>query len=243
MWQGQQRPFGGRQPGLLAGRSARLWLIGAGLLLAALLIIGQLNGLFSPANAPGGSSATPSDSSSYLAQGYAQLEQSNEAPATTSFWRLWLNMLIPLALVVAAFYAILRGIRFLNTRVAASASQNRVLETVDTLSLGQHGAIHLVRVGSRLVVVGAGGQQLSLLTEVGPEEAAEILAAHRSGLEDTESFPVAAGMLQSFQELVATRINQAPPEPAPSPRPDDEPPADAPAPSTATPAPRTDPQP
>lgn len=207
MWQWRQSPGGAQQGPRGGGRSARLWFAVAGLLIVGYLVV-QALGLLSPDGSANGTVGTPSDTTGYLAQGYAQLEQDAAATTSGSFWSLWVGMIIPLAIVLVAAYAILRGLRYLNTRVAAPISSGRVLESIDSLSLGAQGTVHLVRVGERVIVVGASGQQLSFLTELSPDDAAAVLAAHRAG---GGADPLATrGVLQSFQGILAGRLAQPP---------------------------------
>jgi len=207
MWQWRQSPGGAQQGARWGGRSARLWFAVAALLIVGYLVL-QALGFPGADGGASGTVGTPSDTTGYLAQGYAQLEQDATATSSGSFWSLWVGMIIPLAIVLLAAYAILRGLRYLNTRVAAPVSSGRLLESIDALSLGAQGTVHLVRVGERVIVVGASGQQLSFLTELSPDDAAAVLAVHRaSGGAD----PLATrGVLQSFQGMLAGRLAQQP---------------------------------
>ncbi|MDI3340344.1 MAG: flagellar biosynthetic protein FliO [Sphaerobacter sp.] len=207
MWQWPQSP-GGMRPGRRGrGGSARLWFLAAGVLILGYLGLRALD-LLSPGSQGGSAPGSPSDATGYLAQGYAQLEQASTPLSSGSLWTLWLSMIIPLAVVILAAYALLRGLRYLNARVGAPASAGRTLEALETLSLGPHGTVHLIRIGERVVVVGAGGQQLSFLTELSPEDAAAVLRAHQAASGDP--FGTRGGFLQSFQDLLAGRLAQAP---------------------------------
>lgn len=216
MWQWQRLSRGALQPAQAGrrrmGRNSRIWLlIGIGLI-GIYLAVQFLGGGFSLGGGAG-QTLPPGDTTGYLANGYAQLNQSGQQASSTSFWGLWANMLIPLAIVIVAVYAILRGLHYLNRRVAATSAQGRTLESLDTLTLGQQGVIHLVRVGERVVVVGAGAQQISLLTELDAEQAEAVLRRH--GTPDSELAgagppePLSArGVLDSFQELLASKMSR-----------------------------------
>lgn len=108
----------------------------------------------------------------FLARGYAELESQRTAGATveTSVWDLLGAMLVPTLIVLVAAYATIRVLRALNRRVAASSSRTQLLELVDTLSLAGSGVVHIVRLGERYLLVGAGSGGLSLLTELRPGE-------------------------------------------------------------------------
>lgn len=205
MWQRRTAPGG---PGIWAGlgRGGRLWLLAAGGLILVYILSQVLGGAFGSAPsqpaAPDGADAAATPG--FLASGYAALDQSAGLTTAPSFWDLWSGMILPLAIVIVGAYALLRGLKYVNMRMSAASSQSRALETLDSLSLGQHGTIHLVRVGDRVVVVGAGGQQVSLLTELAPEQAAALLDARRAELEGTVG--PTRGVLAPFRDLVAGRM-------------------------------------
>lgn len=193
-------------------RGTRFWVVLGGALILAYLALRLFSGTSTsgPATVPPAGADAPVATPAYLASGYAQLGQAATQTSSPSFWSLWAGMLLPLAIVIVSVYAILRGLKYVNSRIAVTSSSSRSLESIDSLSLGQHGAIHLVRVGSRLVVVGAGTHEISFLTEFESEQAEEILSAHRAHLAESPSS--ARGVLQSFRDLVSMRITRPLPD-------------------------------
>lgn len=137
----------------------------AGALLVGLLWAGRgggSNGVPTPSPEPG----------EFLAQGYAELAaERSSVTVGTSTWDLLGALLVPTLIVVVAAYATIRVLRSLNQRVAASVSHSELLELVDTLSLAGSGVVHIVRVGERYLLIGAGSGGLSLLGEL---QAAEV---------------------------------------------------------------------
>ncbi len=193
-------PSAPRRPGFAP--STKLWLALAALAVVALagsLALGGLGGQHPAVVA----SATPD--TGYLARGYADLDSAQAASSGTSMWGLWLGMLIPLAIVIGCIYLVLRGLKFVNARVGAARSESRFLESIDALPLGQQGAIHLVRVGTRLVVVGAGSGQITLLAELTEEQAAALIEEHRERQARLATPPAS---LQSFRDLVRARVTR-----------------------------------
>jgi len=136
----------------------------------------------------------------FLARGYAELaEQPTDVSPGASLWDLFAAMLVPTAIVVVAAYATIRVLRPLNRRVAASVSQSQLLELIETLSLAGSGVIHIVRVGERFLLVGAGQAGLSLLGELRPEEIA-LLREQRA------TSPLTQAVVPPFRELLQSRL-------------------------------------
>lgn len=137
----------------------------------------------------------------FLARGYAELESQRTAGATveTSVWDLLGAMLVPTLIVLVAAYATIRVLRALNRRVAASSSRTQLLELVDTLSLAGSGVVHIVRLGERYLLVGAGSGGLSLLTELRSEEV-ESLRTQRSGS------MLGQAIVPPFREVLQARV-------------------------------------
>jgi flagellar biogenesis protein FliO len=173
----------------------------------------------------GGSSAprddatqqTTGESSEFLSEGYDALDD-DASSSSSSMWGVWGGILIPLAIVIACIYGGLKGLKYVNGRVARVSSQARVLESLDVLALSQSNAIHLVRVGPRVLAVGASGQSLSVLTELEGEQAEEIVSACRA--KDQAQASTTSAVLEPFRDLVQKRIHRTAPPAA-------EPPADA----------------
>jgi flagellar biogenesis protein FliO len=209
MWQrfgampGQQQ-----QPASRSGISKyKLWIILGVIALVGIMTFQIINGLSSPSNVatnPSATAVTDSGSSDFLADGYDQLDGSDSSSSSLSFWGLWGGIVIPLLIVIACVYIVLRGLKYVNSRVASSASSTKHLESLDVLPLAQSGSIHLVRVGSRVLAVGASGQQMSLLAELETTQAEEIIAAHQE--QAAQSAANRQHMLEPFRDLLQKRI-------------------------------------
>ncbi|MCS7051828.1 MAG: flagellar biosynthetic protein FliO [Thermomicrobium sp.] len=193
----------------------RRWLVPVGAFAIALLV-GSIWAATRTAPSP---SPTPTPAAEgFLAQGYAELarEAPTAAPSSTSLWELLSAMLVPTLIVIVAAYATIRVLRTLNRRVAASVSRTTLLELVDTLPLAGSGVVHIVRLGERYLLLGAGSAGLSLLTELRPDEVA-LLRTHAS------DHHLAQALVPSFRELLGARLPRvwheldvtSPPPPSP----------------------------
>ncbi|MDW8059400.1 MAG: flagellar biosynthetic protein FliO [Thermomicrobium sp.] len=137
----------------------------------------------------------------FLARGYAELQSESTAPTAvgTSVWGLLGAMLVPTAIVLVMAYATIRVLRTLNRRVAGSLSRSELLEVLDTLPLAGSGVIHVVRLGERYLLIGAGSGGLSLLGELRPEEIQRLLAARPSGT-------LGHALVPTFRDLLQARL-------------------------------------
>nr|WP_286207302.1 flagellar biosynthetic protein FliO [Thermomicrobium sp. CFH 73360] len=176
----------------------RRWFLPVGVFaLAALVGLLWASTRTSPSPLP---TPTP-QSGEFLARGYAELA-SQPSPAMaegTSLWGLFSAMLVPTLIVIVAAYLTIRVLRSLNRRVAATVSQTKLLELVDTLSLAGSGVVHIVRVGERYLLVGAGSAGLILLGELRPEEVALLESQRRGG-------PLIHAVAPSFGQILRTRM-------------------------------------
>lgn len=202
-WQWRKIPGGWRGPGQ-NGRVPGRWVALAGLLVVALLAGQLLAGLRGADEQPVQPATAGNDSTTFLAEGYAQLEGSEyRFSSAPSAWEIMGSMVVPLIVVIAGAYAAIRGLRYLNRRMALSASTSDLLEVIDTLPLGGSGVLHVVRIGERAVVIGAGGAGLSLIAELDPEEARALLARR---VTQPDGAPGMTSVLPRFRDVLATRI-------------------------------------
>lgn len=98
-------------------------------------------------------------------------------------WQGLLRLIVGLVVIVPLVYFVTR----LYGRAALGVGSRRALVLIDTLPLGANRAVCLVKVGERLLIVGATAQQVSLLAELSdPEEVARLTArfeeGHRTGM-------------------------------------------------------------
>lgn len=111
--------------------------------------------------------------------------QTEELPGSSAFSTaaLGINVLFKLGIVVLLIYASLYILRrFQSGKLGSSPKQLSILETTH---LSPRQALHLVKVGEQVILLGATDQSLSLLAEVelgAPDEAAQPEKAHTSNL-------------------------------------------------------------
>lgn len=100
------------------------------------------------------------------------------ATGLSDAWQGVLRLVIGFAIIVPLVYFVTR----LYGRAALGASSRRALALVETLPLGANRAICLVKVGERLLIVGATSQHISLLAELShPDEIARLMARFEEG--------------------------------------------------------------
>jgi len=112
--------------------------------------------------------------SGFLAEGYAELENDSPASGSSSNW--WGDvpgLLIRLLIVLGLAYGSLRLLNYFTRSGRLGGAQGKALEVVDHLNLGQNRSIYLVRVSGRVLVVGATGNQLNLLSRMPLEDLPE----------------------------------------------------------------------
>jgi flagellar biosynthetic protein FliO len=74
--------------------------------------------------------------------------------------------MLRLVLVLGLAYGSLRLLNYFTRSGKLGGAQGKALEVVDHLNLGQNRSIYLVRVSGRVLVVGATGNQLNLLSRM-----------------------------------------------------------------------------
>ncbi len=97
---------------------------------------------------------------------------------TSGFWFNYFVALLVVALMLGGLYVVVRG--FARGRVIASADR-RLISVLESTMLSQHGSLHVVKVGSRYLLVG-GGQHASpsTLAELPADEIDAWLSEQRS---------------------------------------------------------------
>lgn len=102
-------------------------------------------------------------------------EGSDSNPSTGDWWQT----LAALALVVGMILGLKKVLRRFGThKVGVGPGGSRVVEVLSRTAVGSRQQVMLVRVGQRLLVVGAGSESLSTLAEItDPEEIAQLLGA------------------------------------------------------------------
>jgi flagellar biogenesis protein FliO len=100
------------------------------------------------------------------------LGSSHERPGTVSFvsanfWLRYALDMVVVALMLGGMYAVVRGIA--RGRVIVS-TRRRIVTVLESTMLSQHNAIHVVKVGSRYLLLGAGNGHVTALGELSSED-------------------------------------------------------------------------
>jgi flagellar biogenesis protein FliO len=88
-------------------------------------------------------------------------------------WAFWTNYLIALAtvaIILCGLYALAR--RFARGRGLAATNRG-MIAVLESTMLAPHASVHVVRVGRRYLLIGAGGATLSTLADVAPGDDVE----------------------------------------------------------------------
>ena len=110
----------------------------------------------------------------FLSEGYAELEGDDASSSGgTNWWGDVPGLMIRLLIVLGLAYGSLRLLNYFTRSGRVGGGQGRALEVVDHLNLGQNRSIYLVRVSGRVLVVGATGNQLNLLSRMAMDDLPE----------------------------------------------------------------------
>lgn len=100
--------------------------------------------------------------------------------------------LVVVALMLGGLYAIVRGLA--RGRVLVSADR-RLVTVLESTMLSQHGSVHVVKAGSKYLLLGGGNGHVATLGELPAEEVEAWLAnqrstfsAHRASVADAIKF-------------------------------------------------------
>lgn len=145
------------------------------------LMLAALLGAYAMASGSGGgrdetparATAATGEQGGFLAEGYAELEADERGSGGVNWWSDVPGLLIRLAIVLGLAYGSLRLLNYFTRSGRLGGTQGRALEVVDHLNLGQNRSIYLVRVAGRVLVVGATGNQLNLLSRMAADELPE----------------------------------------------------------------------
>ena len=110
------------------------------------------------------------------------------------------KMLSALAVVLLAVYLAVYALKRLNNRRHAGSAAPGSLDLMQTIYVGPHKTVSLVRVGKRSVLVGVTDQSISTLTELTADETEDLtgpIEAPGNNLSPVGSF---AGMLDTARE-------------------------------------------
>jgi flagellar biogenesis protein FliO len=188
------------------------------LLFMTLLTAEGLTQVRPPATAPVASqpSATPpsltagTPESQRPAYSGMQNTPATPAPKKSSLVSQIVNTLLNLTLVIGAAYLVMLGVkRYMNGSLRvpglSGAPPARALRVVETLSLAQGRTLYLVAAGERVLLIGASGQQVSLVSDVTGDPA--ITAAIAAGESAVATGPFATLLARA---LPATQPKEQP---------------------------------
>ena len=96
---------------------------------------------------------------------------------SASFLLHYFLTLTVVALMLAGLYVVIRGLA--RGRLIASADR-RLVAVLESTVVSQHASLHVVKVGARYLLIGGGSAQLTLLSELPPEDVDAWLAQQRS---------------------------------------------------------------
>ena len=108
--------------------------------------------------------------------GHGDVEASNHFGNQENTSLVWpvVKMLSALVIVIVAVYLAMFALKKLSNRKAAGTAAPGSLDLMQTVYVGPHKTVSLVRVGGRSVLVGVTDQNISLLTELTPQETEEL---------------------------------------------------------------------
>lgn len=155
-----------------------------------------------PSAAP---STAPADSGSSFLTAY---QDPQAEPAPNGLVTI-LSLLFKLGLVIALIYATVWVLRFLNHRTANTFTGQQSVSVLETTRLGPNREIYVVEVANKVLVLGATGTALSLLTEITDADALDGLR-HRPqpSLPSAEPFLT---YLKGFGEKMGNHAENAAP--------------------------------
>ncbi|MEO9264565.1 MAG: flagellar biosynthetic protein FliO [Candidatus Baltobacteraceae bacterium] len=97
---------------------------------------------------------------------------------STGFWLQYFVALVVVALMLGGLYAVTRGLA--RGRVLSSADR-RLVTVLESTVLTQHTAVHVIKAGSRYLMLGASNNGgVNTLGELPPEEVEAWIAEQRS---------------------------------------------------------------
>jgi flagellar biogenesis protein FliO len=98
-------------------------------------------------------------------------------------WTLWLRAVSALALVALLLYGLFWTVRLLSQGRLLALGQNRLLSVIESTVLSQHASVHVVRIGRRYYLVGAGSGTVALISELPAEDVEPFIESQRASLQ------------------------------------------------------------
>lgn len=95
---------------------------------------------------------------------------------TAGFWTQYVLALAVVGLMLFGLYAIVRG---LTRGRVLSAGDKRLVGVIDSIALSQNTTVHVVKAGSKYLIVGGGSGHVSTLGELDPSEVDAWVASQK----------------------------------------------------------------
>ncbi|HET9029303.1 MAG TPA: flagellar biosynthetic protein FliO [Candidatus Aquilonibacter sp.] len=111
---------------------------------------------------------------------------------SNNFWVQYILALVVVGLMLGGLYALVRG--FARGRLLISA-RHRLITVVESTALAQHTAMHVVKVGKKYFLIGAGNGHVATLGELPADEVdtwmqeqRDLMGAQRASIADALKF-------------------------------------------------------
>ena len=95
---------------------------------------------------------------------------------------VWLRAVSALAFVGLLLMALYWALRMLSQGRLLTIGRSKLVSVIESTVLGQHVSVHVVKMGSRYLLLGASSGHVSLIAEMPPEEVEPFIEAQRQSL-------------------------------------------------------------
>jgi flagellar biogenesis protein FliO len=95
---------------------------------------------------------------------------------------LWLRAISALALVALLLYGLFWVVRLLSQGRMLALGQSRLVSVIESSFLSQHNSVHVVRIGRRYFLVGAGSGTVALISELPAEDVEPFIESQRAAV-------------------------------------------------------------
>jgi flagellar biogenesis protein FliO len=103
-----------------------------------------------------------------------------DSPPGPSIWSSLLRAILPLALVIGLIYAIYGAMRWLRRGAVPGAGSSGMVTVLESTRLGPDKSLHVVAVGSRVLLLSSSGAGVSFIAEIEDEELQAVARAQAS---------------------------------------------------------------
>lgn len=98
-------------------------------------------------------------------------------------WTVWLRAISALALVALLLYGLFWATRFVSAGRLLALGRSRLVVVIESTVLSQNTSVHVVRIGRRYYLVGAGSGHVSLISELSAEEIEPFVESQRQTIQ------------------------------------------------------------